>query len=318
MRDTHFHDDYEELVPGRAYSYSLGPGVYKHAVLSYSIVGATSLLTTVQDEAKWLKNFSTGQVGGKDLIDQMHQVGALNDGRKLNYAFGLNIDNFKGWKQVGHGGADAGYRSFACRYPEKGLGVIVFSNLNVVNPTGLARQVAALFITDTKEIRDTTNTNYADSTFHKKLAGSYYSDRGDIGEMTWSNGKLLRGNAGVSNAPEWKFARAGKNRFVVKDGPTLLIDDKNLQSDSIREFQVESPVSRISFKRRSGANKPVSAEYAGRFYSEETEAFYDVKYKEGKLWFEHRKFNTVALQPFAPDQFTSPYWWMGHIRFIRE
>jgi CubicO group peptidase (beta-lactamase class C family) len=318
MRDTHFHDDYEELVPGRAYSYSLGTRGYKHAVLSYSIVGATSLLTTIQDEAKWLKNFSTGQVGGKDLIEQMHQVGALNDGRKLNYAFGLSIDNFKGWKQVGHGGADAGYRSFACRYPEKGLGFIVFSNVNVVNPTGLARQVAALFITDTKEVLDSAHTNFADSSFHKKLAGNYYSDRGDIGEMTWANGKLLRGSSTASTAPEWRFARAGKNRFVVKDGPVFIINDKNLQSDSIMEFQVESPVSRVVFKRKPHIVKPVTAEYAGRYYSDETEAFYEVKFKEGKLSLEHRKFNKVALQPLAPDQFTAAHWWMGHIRFVRD
>ena len=123
MKDTHFHDNYQELVPGRAYSYSpvMNKG-FQHSVLSYSIVGATSLFTTVVDETKWLNNYETGQVGGKDLVEKMYQVGVLNDGRKLNYAFAINMGKYKGWQQIGHGGADAGFRTYACRFPEKGLG----------------------------------------------------------------------------------------------------------------------------------------------------------------------------------------------------
>jgi len=56
MNDSHFNDNYEELVPGRAYSYSGSGTSYKNSVLSYSTYGATSLLTTVLDEAKWLNN----------------------------------------------------------------------------------------------------------------------------------------------------------------------------------------------------------------------------------------------------------------------
>jgi hypothetical protein len=88
--------------------------------------------------------------------------------------------------------------------------------------------------------------------------------------------------------------------------------------DSIMEFIVESPVSRVKFIRKPKMKQTVTAEFAGRYFSEETEAFYEVKEKDGKLTLEHRKFSTVPLQPFAPDQFNSPYWWMGHIRFIRD
>ncbi len=45
----------------------------------------------------------------------MYQQGLLNDGRKLNYAFALNMGKYKGWKQIGHGGADAGVRTFVWR-----------------------------------------------------------------------------------------------------------------------------------------------------------------------------------------------------------
>jgi len=33
---------------------------------------------------------------------------------------------------------------------------------------------------------------------------------------------------------------------------------------------------------------------------------------------QHRKYNDVPLNYIAPDQFTLPWWWMGHIRFLRN
>src|SRR5687768_3532967 len=172
MKDTHFHDNYTEIVPGRAYSYNRLPnGKYNHSVLSYSTVGATSLFTTVQDELKWLNNFETGTVGGKELVEKMYQVGVLNDGRKLTYAFALNMGKYKGWQQVGHGGADAGFRSYACRFPEKGLGVVVFSNYAPADVARLTNQVADVFLPGSKEEPKTSELYFTDSTLLKKLPG---------------------------------------------------------------------------------------------------------------------------------------------------
>ena len=321
MKNTHFNDNYQELVRNRAYSYTLsGPRGFQHAVLSYSIVGATSLLTTVQDELKWLHNYETGQVGGKDLIEKMYQVGVLNDGRKLNYAFALVIDKFKGWQQIGHGGGDAGFRTYACRFPEKNLGIVVFSNSGMVNPGGLAQQVAGLFITDSKEVaKPEVNTKFADSNFHKKLQGRYYSERGDLGEMIWKDGKLLRRSPGNSQTPELKFTLASNNRYTLRDGgPVLILDNKNRSADSVMELKFENPVNTITYKRQPASAQKITEEFAGRYYSEETEAFYTISFRDGNLSLEHRKFSTVPLKNIAPDQFTSSNWWMNHIRFLRD
>ena len=322
MKDTHFHDDYQEIVPNRAYSYSLGgPKRYQHAVLSYSIVGATSLFTTVLDEAKWLKNYETGTVGGKDLIAKMFQVGVLNDGRKLNYAFGLGMNKFKGWQLIDHGGADAGFRTYACRYPEKSLGIVVFSNYGAADPAGLARQIAGILISDTKEeTKPVANTNFADSNFHKKLQGSYYSERGDLGIFKWQNGKLTRRNPNSFAAPvDIQFAIAENNRYTSGEGaPVLILDEKNRLSDSVMQMKIESPNNSISFKRQPSTPQKITAEFAGRYYGEETEAFYTVTEKDGVLMLEHRKFSSVPLKNIAPDQFGCPHWWMSHIRFLRD
>ena len=95
MDDTHFHDNYKEIVKNRAYSYSQKDSItFENSVLSYSTIGATSLFTTVKDEAKWLNNYFTAQVGGPEAIEQMYERGILNSGDTLSYAFGLGIDTY--------------------------------------------------------------------------------------------------------------------------------------------------------------------------------------------------------------------------------
>src|SRR4030095_3389992 len=170
-------DDYHEIVKNRAYSYFTKPGGgYQNAGLSFSIVGATSLFTTVEDETKWIRNYETGQVGGKALIEKMYQNGVLNDSKKLNYAFAISIDNYKGWKFIGHGGGDAGFRTFASHLPELDLGIVVFANLGSINPAGFCRQIADLFLTP-KQVPETPKGNPIDTNFLKRLEGHYYSHR---------------------------------------------------------------------------------------------------------------------------------------------
>jgi CubicO group peptidase (beta-lactamase class C family) len=319
MKDTHFHDNYTDIVPGRAYSYSPRPGgQYQHAVLSYSTVGATSLFTTVLDEAKWLNNYETGTVGGKDLIEKMYQVGVLNDGRKLNYAFALNMGKYKDWQQIGHGGGDAGFRTFACRFPEKQLGVVVFSNAGNADATGLTNRVADVFITENKEAPKPAEVYITDSIFLKKLPGRYYTERGDQFDMRWQNGKLFRRNINNGTTSEIKLVKEGNNRYRSSAGGILVLDDKNKPVDSVMDLKIETPNNVLFFKRQPKVAQTITPEFAGKYFSSETETFYHVTYKDGQLTLDHRKYTSVPLKYMAPDQFTSPHWWMNHIRFIRD
>ncbi len=317
MKDTHFHDNYQELVPGRAYSYNQNLfKKFEHAVLSYSIVGATSLHTTVLDETRWLNNFETGTVGGKDLIEKMYEVGVLNNGKKLTYAFGISMGKYKGWTQIGHGGGDAGFRTYACRFPEQNLGIVVFSNHGSVNPTGLTNEVANLLLPGSKEEKADEKLPTPDSAVLKKFAGRYYSLRGNIADMFWKDGKLFGRNTN-GNTFEINLSVLGNHRYRTGDGGVVIVEGKSGESDSIMAFKLESPNNTISFIRRPATQK-VTAEFAGKYFGSETEGFYYVTEKDGKLSLEHRKFPTVRLTNIAPDQFTSPHWWMSHIRFLRD
>src|SRR5688572_16119862 len=84
MTSTHFHDDHTMIVPGRTSAYnprqgagrggaSIGVDNYAISIPVFDNAGATSLFTTVQDMAKWERNFLSPTVGDSQTIAQMHQ-----------------------------------------------------------------------------------------------------------------------------------------------------------------------------------------------------------------------------------------------------
>lgn len=161
MDRTHFHDDHEHMVPDRAYSYAplqppadadpepadadpaaAGAPRYRKAVLSYANAGATSLFTTAEDLARWLDNFRHATVGGPEVMRTMLSRGVLNNGDTIPYAHGLSMGEYRGLQTIGHGGADAGFRTQVQWFPEAETGVVVLTNVANGNPAGRARDVA--------------------------------------------------------------------------------------------------------------------------------------------------------------------------------
>ncbi|UCE42601.1 MAG: beta-lactamase family protein [Candidatus Aminicenantes bacterium] len=147
MKNSRFHDDYEELLKNRATGYyDGGQGRYKNFISTFDCVGSGGLFTSVEDLYLWDQNFTHHKVGGKNVMELMHTQGTLNNGNKLEYAFGLEIRTYRGLKIVEHGGSLGGYRTELLRFPDQRFSVIILSNLASVVPSRLARQVADLYL----------------------------------------------------------------------------------------------------------------------------------------------------------------------------
>lgn len=145
MAHTHFHDDHRHIVRDRAYSYAKVKDGYEAEPLNYANVGATSLFTTPTDLVRWLDNFREPKVGGRAAVERLQEQAVLADGKKIGYALGVVVGQYRGLKTISHGGGDAGYRSYVVWFPELELGVAVVSNLASFNPGPIANKVAAVF-----------------------------------------------------------------------------------------------------------------------------------------------------------------------------
>ncbi len=149
MASSHFHDDHNEPVRGRASAYSpLASGAWRINVWNNDIVGQGGLMTTVEDLQKWDENFYTGAVGGKGFLARQLERGRLNDGTLLAYAFGLEIGTYRGMSTVEHSGSTGGYRTDILRFPSLHTSVVTLCNVSNADAVGLAHRVADVVLGD--------------------------------------------------------------------------------------------------------------------------------------------------------------------------
>jgi len=151
MTNSHFREDHSSVIPNRAQGYITDDSTFKNQNLSYSSVGASGLYTTVEDLARWMENFKTGEVGGPDVLSLIQQRGVLNSGDTLAYAFGLIHDTYKAEQRIGHSGSHRGFKTYATRFPDLDLAIIVLGNLEEFQPATIAQQIADLFLPDDAE-----------------------------------------------------------------------------------------------------------------------------------------------------------------------
>jgi len=155
MTHTHFSDSYTEVVPGRAESYAPsgteGGRGFQRQPNQLTALASSSLLTTIDDFALWMRNYETAQVGGPEIIERMTQRGILTSGDTIAYAHGLRVDEYRGLPTFGHGGSWAGYRTRFLRFPGHDLSIAVFCNISTCDPAGRAQAVAEVYLEDVVE-----------------------------------------------------------------------------------------------------------------------------------------------------------------------
>ncbi len=205
MKHTLVLDNHKRIVPMRATGYSPNPkGGFQTEMSNFEQTGDGAVLTSVEDLLLWDQNFYEPKVGGKAFLDSMHAVGAFNDGRKLDYASGLFIEEYKGLRKVSHGGSWAGYRSELLRFPDQKFSVACLCNLGTVNPSALAQRVADAYLADwfkTTESKPSTMRGTPPklpdpiTLTAEQLAeyvGSFYSEELDTTyKLLMENGKLM-------------------------------------------------------------------------------------------------------------------------------
>ena len=95
MTHTLFQDDHNQIIRNRARGYERAGDGYRINMSNWDETGDGNVYTTVEDLALWDQAFITNALG-KDLMDMLHTRGVLNDGKKIEYAFGLMIGDAQG------------------------------------------------------------------------------------------------------------------------------------------------------------------------------------------------------------------------------
>src|SRR6266571_4340691 len=178
MTHTQWRDDFTRVVTHRATAYSGSEAGGFHTDMPFTnMIGNGGLLSTMSDLLKWNENLDHPAVGGQAYVDALETRMRLKNGRTITYALGLEVVNYDGVREVGHGGSTAGYRTYLARYPEQHVSVAVWCNYAGANATALARQVADVVLTKPKPAADfvqaATSRITVARTQLERLAGTY-------------------------------------------------------------------------------------------------------------------------------------------------
>lgn len=235
MTSTHFHDDRQQVVRDRVFSYDAGPdGDWRtNYLMAFDKVGDGGLYSSVEDLARWDGAFYGDVLGVPGFAERMYERGVLTSGEEIRYARGLSVERRRGLARVSHAGGFMAFRTMIARYPEQRTTVIALCNAGMANPVQMSLAVEDILLEDafTEEAEvaaappaapgpDTAGGEVPADVL-AALTGSYHSD--EIG-ATWviaaEEGRLvLRHPSGVDRVLEHRGDtaddRAGDKVFGV-------------------------------------------------------------------------------------------------------
>src|SRR5262245_30642058 len=318
MKSTLILDNRTRIAPRRATGYTGGRGVVTHELLlgaQSAETGDGAVQTSIEDLLRWDQNFYAPKVGGQALVELMQTVGALNNGQKIDYAFALFVDEYKGLRRVWHEGADAGYNANLTRFPDQKFSVACLCNIENANSTQMALRVADLYLADQFKAGvaparvDTSNPapiTLTEDELRPKV-GLYRSPvSGQLRRITLRDGKL-RMDFFARNS--FELAPLGAERFRVPPGGNLITFEQ--RPDGKLQLRLTR---RGGYDRRSELFEPVVAaapkegelvEYAGSYYSEELDTVYHLQVENGGLLFFRKNAQKRPLRPTFRDGFAT-------------
>ena len=322
MKHTIFQDDHTQIVRDRASGYDKTENGFKLDMSNWDEVGDGNVYTSVEDLYLWDQAFYTNALG-KDLMDMLQTVGVLNNGKKLDYAFGLVVTEYKGLKVVEHGGAWAGFRAGFARFPEQRFSVICLANLSSINPSGLCFKVADIYLADLLKAAPKADVKAAESI---KLpppeleakTGNYQDDKfGMWLSFSVKEDKLEMDGLGKP----LKFVPVSPSMFRAIDAPEEITLEfvppvKGKAVEAIATVGKDETFKLTKAAPLAPLTPAKLQEFAGLYKSDELlGAEYRLVVEKDGLVIKFRNAPKDPLIAMAPDKFTLGYF---NIEFVRK
>jgi len=314
MTRTTFNKNFRPIIKNRALSYDADEenGGFINALALSGGFGDGALLSCVDELLLLDQNFYENKLNDSqpDLLAQLHATGKLNNGKSITYAFGLEVDTYKGQRVVQHAGGWAGYRSELMRFPDQHLTIICLSNLGSMEPTLLCQQVADVVLEDVLAPEKASRT--------RKKSASDASPATDFSNFCGIyQGKLLTfdffvkdGNFAFTNGKtDYPLAHLGGKKFQLGTFPIFLTFSGKNNEHVVMAGERVNRFTRILPQRYT---PPSLAPYTGEYYSPELDIRYTIAEKDGVLQLKRTPFDeSQPVHPFAENALRIP---IGELR----
>jgi len=323
MTHTLYQDDHRQIIKNRATGYEQAEKGYRLNMSNWDETGDGNVYTSVEDLYLWDQAFYNNKLG-QDLMEILHTVGVLNNGTKLDYAFGLVLRDHRGLKNVGHGGAWAGFRAAISRFPEQKFTVICLANLGSIDPTDLCSKVADIYLADLfkEPAKAETEKPKPFPLSQKELeekAGNYRDERfGQWIAVSVDKDKLKA--AGFRGGREFVFTPTGPTSFAALEAPfpiTLNFPPAEAGRPATAVIKGRGEATKFT---KAAPLKPLTeahlGAFAGTYASDELlGAKYRLVIEKGSLVVNFRSIPPTQLKAMAPDQFSADSF---NLDFVRD
>ena len=310
MTSTHFHDDHTMIVPRRATGYAPHKGGgFEMDMSNFEQLGDGSVMTTVEDLAKWDQNFEHPAVGGADAIRQLTTPGTLNNGQPIPYAMGLFIDHYRGLNWVHHSGEWVGYRAALSRFPDQHFSTLVTCNcIGSMSPMTLALRVADIYLADdlsrTEKTSPAKPASAATDASIKQYVGTYWSEKnGALRKFVLQDGKLIMVSPGMT----YDLLPLGNGQFEALEADIEHKDKYTFHAANDASFQLEAVEGGVSVPYEAVKVTTLDtsrlADYAGSYSNDELRATWTLVVKDGKLIRQQWMNEDAEVEPAFPDGF---------------
>jgi len=221
-----------------------------------NIAPAGALISSVNDHAKWLMlNLNKGTLNETEYFTKQSfnnlttpriSFGVVKNDEKINfraYGLGWSIQDYQGYKIIGHGGGYDGMISKSTIVPEKGIGIVVLTNsLNwlpgaIVNKTldvilankTNAKDWSELYLGYKKQQDSTTQAKYFEN---EKLRGKLQSDHLELSNYVGVYRDKIYGTTTIS--------QKGNKLFMSMDETPMFIAELKHWNHQIFTFRFDT------------------------------------------------------------------------------
>ena len=181
--------------------------------------GAGALYSTVGDLYKWNEAIFNGKVLGAASLQAAFTPVTLNDGKvsQPKYGYGWMINEFRGWKELQHGGGLPGFITSLARFPEQNITVTVLTNAappDQLNPQQAAHDLTEIFFWEDMAPQESyVADENADTSRYHDYVGRYAYPGGAVLTVSKEGHQLF---AQLTGQPKFEIFPRGNKEFFWK------------------------------------------------------------------------------------------------------
>jgi CubicO group peptidase (beta-lactamase class C family) len=304
MKSTTYVEDPLFLIKNRALAYKKDKDRWKMDMyLGNERGGAGALFTTAVDLVAWNDALNANKLGAA-LTQKLQEPATLNNGRKLTYAHGVQVEPFrKGGQLVWHSGGAAGYSTIEGRLPQQGISVAITCNADGSARSAYAGKIFDLFVPGAvNETPPPSNPNSVAVGDLSTRAGLFFDEKTGqpLRIASNNNGLVIPGSGPLTVLAADRFKNQRATPFFMSEA------EFELQFLSADRIELKTKEGQVSNYRRAQAWRPTVDDlkaFAGRYQSDELLATFDATPTKDGLNVRANEANTIEFKPAEKDTF---------------